>query len=99
MDRGNFNYVPIMFNKDDNVKIPTTRTKQFQIQSFKTDIEYRKGNKKIKGIRIFHIIRKEFCIEIIKNGLVQNFVAPFDFIRLSLVIALEHMDAAEFKFD
>lgn len=53
-----FNYVPIMFNKDDNIKIPTTRTKEFQIQSFKTKVKYQKGTTLVEGIRIFHILRK-----------------------------------------
>ena len=90
------NYIPLLFNKDDNIKIPTTRTKEFQIQSFKTPIYYRKGGAKIKGIRIFHTLRKEFSVEIIKNGPLENFLAPFDFINLELVISLEHMDVGPF---
>ena len=62
MDRGAHNYIPIMFNKDDNIKIPTTRTKEFQIQSFKTKINYRKQGANIPGIRIFHTLRKEFSV-------------------------------------
>jgi hypothetical protein len=27
MDRGEFNYIPVIFNKDINVKLPTTRAK------------------------------------------------------------------------
>ena len=58
MERGTNNYIPLLFNKDDNIKIPTTRTKEFQIQSFKTPITYNKGGVREKGIRIFHTLRK-----------------------------------------
>lgn len=36
------NFLPVMFNKDITVKIPTTRTKEFQIQAFKSRVLYEK---------------------------------------------------------
>ena len=48
------------------------------------------------GIRVFHIIRKEFNVEITRNGLYENFFAPFDFINLELLVTLEHMDIGHF---
>ena len=96
MERGNDNYIPLLFNKDDNIKVPTTRTKEFQIQSFKTPIKYRKAGANAEGVRIFHTLRKEFTVEIHVNDWTKNFFAPFDFINLELVISLEHMDVGPF---
>ena len=98
MDRGEFNYIPVMFNKDINVKLPTTRAKQFQIQSFKSKMKYKKNGTYVEGVRIFNIIRKEFNVEIKKSTFLQTFVAPFSFIKLELVVTLEHLLVGEFKF-
>jgi hypothetical protein len=97
------NFVPVLFNKDTNVKLPTTRTKEFQIQSFKSRITYgkkdHKDRPKMEGWRIFHVIRKEFKVEIIKNGTLAEFLAPFNFINLDLTVSLEHMKAIPFEKD
>jgi hypothetical protein len=62
------NFLPVTFNKDITVKLPTTRMKEFQIQAFKTRVTYEKEGLEIKGWRIFHVIRKEFTIEIVKSA-------------------------------
>jgi hypothetical protein len=50
--------MPVTFNKDVTVKLPTTRSKEFQIQAFKSKVTYNKGEKPIDGWRVFHLIRK-----------------------------------------
>lgn len=52
----------------------------------------------MEGVRIFHIIRKEFNVEIKKSTFLETFVAPFNFINLELVVTLEHMLVGKFKF-
>ena len=61
------NFMPVTFNKDVTVKLPTTRSKEFQIQAFKSKITYNKGGRSVQGWRVFHLIRKEFTVEIIKS--------------------------------
>jgi len=98
--RGSVNYLPVMFNKDGNIKLPTTRTKDFQIQSFKADIKYEKGHEShVTGVRICHIIRKDFDIELKRSNFFETFFTPFTFLNLELIISLEHMDVAEFQFE
>jgi hypothetical protein len=61
------NFLPVSLNKDVTVKLPTTRSLEFQIQAFKTRVNYLKNGKNIKGWRVFHLIRKEFTVEIMKS--------------------------------
>lgn len=42
------NFLPISFNKDVTVKIPTTRMKEFQIQAFKTRVTYDKHGQEVR---------------------------------------------------
>lgn len=85
------NFVPVMFNKDGNIKLPTTRSDEFQIQAYKTRVWYRKSGLNVMGWRVFHVIRKEFKVEIIKNNCCEQFLAPFNRIHLDLNIALDHL--------
>ena len=87
-----------MFNKDNNIKLPTTRNDEFQIQAFKSRVNYEKGGTPLPGWRVFHVIRKEFKVEIIKNSWKGQFLAPFNRINLDLNITLDHMELAPFEF-
>ena len=88
--------MPVTFNKDVTVKLPTTRSKEFQIQAFKTRVSYSKGEKPVEGWRVFHLIRKEFTIEIIKSSAGEEFWAPYNFIHLDMTVSLDHMEIDAF---
>ena len=53
----------------------------------------------VEGLRICHIVRKLFHIEIRKSSFFSTFFAPFNFIKLQLTVTLDHMDTACFPFD
>ena len=88
-----------MFNKDGNIKLPTTRYDEGQIQAFKTKVMYEKDTNKIEGVRICHVIRKEFKVEIVKNEFLAQFISPFNKITLDLNITLNFMKLAIFELD
>ena len=47
---------------------------------------------------MFHIIRKEFKVEIIKSSALSDFLAPFNFINLDLTVSLDHMEVDLFQY-
>ena len=86
------NFVPVMLNKDNHIKLPSTRSDECQIQAFKSNIFYEKQGQKWPGVRIYHVIRKEFKMEIIKNDYKQEFLAPFNRLLLDFNISVDHME-------